>query len=60
MEIQKVPPLLSTLDEECWARICKDMAGGLHQYDYWWEVPLVVQTRYRQLITSEWLDANPV
>ena len=32
--------------EKAWQVITKDMANGLHQYDYWEQVPKYVQKLY--------------
>ena len=34
------------LSKEAWELLCDDMAEGLHQYDYWEQVPSKIQQQY--------------
>ena len=34
------------LSQEAWELLCDDMAEGLHQYDYWEQVPSKIQQQY--------------
>lgn len=44
---------MSDVEVLAWWRVCMDMRGGLHQYDYWDEVPPRVKEHYLQLIADE-------
>lgn len=40
-------------EQRAWARLTADMAGGMHQYDYWQDVPDDLRRRYLHLIGKE-------
>lgn len=37
---------MTPIEQRAWARLTADMAGGMHQYDYWGDVPEDVRRRY--------------
>jgi len=37
-------------ERAAWAQLTKDMAGGLHQYDTWLQVPSRVKALYLNMI----------
>ena len=46
--------LTSEVQKEAWELLCRDMAGGLHQYDFWEDVPFRVQSKYVSIVVTQW------
>lgn len=53
MHHQEKTPERTALEARAWDLLTGDMAGGLHQYDHWVEVPASVQGHYLKKASDE-------
>ena len=40
---------MSKEEKIAWVRYCEDTRGSMHCADFWWELPLDVQTHYLEV-----------